>query len=986
MAKFALNQNLPDLGGPRLCPVPAAGGARSPSSPYSVETPYGFHLDLDFLKYIEELEHGPAARRAPGPPTARRPRAPRPGLAGARSPGAWTSSESLASDDGGATGVLSQGALPGLLMPPVSPRASVRNPRVEHTLRETSRRLELAQTHERAPSPGRGVPRSPRGSGRSSPAPNLAPASPGPAQLQLVREQMAAALRRLRELEDQARTLPELQEQVRALRAEKARLLAGRAQPEPDGEAETRPDKLAQLRRLTERLATSERGGRARASPQADGPDGLAAGRSEGALQVLDGEVGSLDGTPQTWEVAAEAVPKTREAGAQAVPETREAGVEAAPETVEADVWVTEALLGLPAAAERELELLRASLEHQRGVSELLRGRLRELEEAREAAQEAAAGTRAQPREATTQTSWSCAEKAAQTEPPAEAPSLTQESSAGSMDGDRAVAPAGILKSIMKKRDGTPGAQPSSGPKSLQFVGVLNGEYESSSSEDASDSDGDSENGGAEPPGSSSGSGDDSCGGPDSGTPGPPSGGDIRDPEPEAEAEPQPVAQGRCQLSPRLREACVALQRQLSRPRGVARDGVSAPEAQHQGVAWEPPRTSDAHLGEHTGFHPFPPSTSPDPGLSKGISFPGQRRSFIGFPKEARPQPHSRTPQGQALIAFHRSMFSRKFFPRRKGPPYPVFALRQGCGPGHPSGSAWLPTWRRSDLPSLPGKAKWVSSQSRPSPAPPPRWSAVDHRRCYLGPYPLQSAVRLVAQEWFRVSSQRRSQAEPVARMLEGVRRLGPELLAHVVNLVDGNGNTALHYSVSHGNLAIASLLLDTGACEVNRQNRAGYSALMLAALTSVRREEEDMAVVQRLFCMGDVNAKASQTGQTALMLAISHGRQDMVAALLACGADVNAQDADGATALMCASEYGRLDTVRLLLAQPGCDPAILDNEGTSALAIALEAEQDEVAALLHAHLSSGQPDIQSESPPGSQRATPGEGECSDNGENPQVQ
>lgn len=126
----------------------------------------------------------------------------------------------------------------------------------------------------------------------------------------------------------------------------------------------------------------------------------------------------------------------------------------------------------------------------------------------------------------------------------------------------------------------------------------------------------------------------------------------------------------------------------------------------------------------------------------------------------------------------------------------------------------------------------------------------------------------------------------------------------------------------------------------------------MLAALTSLG-QEEDMAVVKRLFSMGDVNAKASQTGQTALMLAISHGHQDMVAALLECGADVNVQDADGATALMCASEYGRLDTVQLLLAQPGCDLTILDNEGTSALAIALEAEQDEVAALLHAHLTS---------------------------------
>lgn len=68
-----------------------------------------------------------------------------------------------------------------------------------------------------------------------------------------------------------------------------------------------------------------------------------------------------------------------------------------------------------------------------------------------------------------------------------------------------------------------------------------------------------------------------------------------------------------------------------------------------------------------------------------------------------------------------------------------------------------------------------------------------------------------MAMEWFRVSSQRCSQAEPVAQILDAVARLGPQLLAHVVNLADGNGNTALHYSISHGNLAISSLLLDTG-------------------------------------------------------------------------------------------------------------------------------------------------------------------------------
>lgn len=61
------------------------------------------------------------------------------------------------------------------------------------------------------------------------------------------------------------------------------------------------------------------------------------------------------------------------------------------------------------------------------------------------------------------------------------------------------------------------------------------------------------------------------------------------------------------------------------------------------------------------------------------------------------------------------------------------------------------------------------------------------------------------------MSSQRRSAAEPVAGVLQALARLGPELLEYVVNLADGNGNTALHYSVSHGNLAISSLLLDTG-------------------------------------------------------------------------------------------------------------------------------------------------------------------------------
>lgn len=68
------------------------------------------------------------------------------------------------------------------------------------------------------------------------------------------------------------------------------------------------------------------------------------------------------------------------------------------------------------------------------------------------------------------------------------------------------------------------------------------------------------------------------------------------------------------------------------------------------------------------------------------------------------------------------------------------------------------------------------------------------------------------------------------------------------------------------------------------------------------------------------------QAGQTGLMLAVSHGRMDMVQALLGHGADVNIQDDEGSTALMCASEHGHVEIVKLLLAQPGCDATLSDS------------------------------------------------------------
>lgn len=56
--------------------------------------------------------------------------------------------------------------------------------------------------------------------------------------------------------------------------------------------------------------------------------------------------------------------------------------------------------------------------------------------------------------------------------------------------------------------------------------------------------------------------------------------------------------------------------------------------------------------------------------------------------------------------------------------------------------------------------------------------------------------------------------------------------------------------------------VLCAGMCCVDKQNKAGYTAIMLAALSSVK-EEDDMVVVRKLFSQGNVNAKASQASPT---------------------------------------------------------------------------------------------------------------------------
>lgn len=70
---------------------------------------------------------------------------------------------------------------------------------------------------------------------------------------------------------------------------------------------------------------------------------------------------------------------------------------------------------------------------------------------------------------------------------------------------------------------------------------------------------------------------------------------------------------------------------------------------------------------------------------------------------------------------------------------------------------------------------------------------------------------------------------------------------------------------------------LFTDVCNVNHQNKAGYTPIMLAALAAVEAAK-DMQVVEELFSCGDVNAKASQVCAT-VSKQVLHVRCECIAA-----------------------------------------------------------------------------------------------------------
>jgi ankyrin repeat protein len=140
--------------------------------------------------------------------------------------------------------------------------------------------------------------------------------------------------------------------------------------------------------------------------------------------------------------------------------------------------------------------------------------------------------------------------------------------------------------------------------------------------------------------------------------------------------------------------------------------------------------------------------------------------------------------------------------------------------------------------------------------------------------------------------------------------------------------------AVAENRLADARTLLAHGT-DVNAANRDGTTSLMIASEGTGSLQNSIPAIQMLLEKNPNLEAEDSQ-GRTALYRAVTEGKDDNIAVLLAHKADPGHRATNGSTPLMAAVTYGRMPAMRALLAA-GADVNIADNEGKTPLHRAAE-------------------------------------------------
>jgi len=156
-------------------------------------------------------------------------------------------------------------------------------------------------------------------------------------------------------------------------------------------------------------------------------------------------------------------------------------------------------------------------------------------------------------------------------------------------------------------------------------------------------------------------------------------------------------------------------------------------------------------------------------------------------------------------------------------------------------------------------------------------------------------------------------------------------------NTPDPELRTGLLIAANEPSPKVAELLVSMLGIDLNRTNKAGENALMLAAL----RGQE--ALVRQLI---DRGAEVNKPGWAPLHYAASSGHTAIVRLLLEHHAFVDAESPNGTTPLMMAAQYGSTESVRLLL-EEGAVPTLRNKQGLNALDFARTGSRPDAIAIL---------------------------------------
>ncbi|EDV22366.1 uncharacterized protein TRIADDRAFT_58901 [Trichoplax adhaerens] len=215
----------------------------------------------------------------------------------------------------------------------------------------------------------------------------------------------------------------------------------------------------------------------------------------------------------------------------------------------------------------------------------------------------------------------------------------------------------------------------------------------------------------------------------------------------------------------------------------------------------------------------------------------------------------------------------------------------------------------------------------------------------------LDEILNQLRKQWFEVVLADNLQIAMLKQWIEETKISSSKALSVIIDMQDLNGNTLLHHCVHNKEFALAEYLLNTELCQAGLYNQLGYTPIMVAALFDIKNDDE-RRIIMKMLSHSDVDAKATKTGQTALMLAAAHNKVIFSHLLIQAGADINLQDKDGSTALMTACEHGLKDIVKLLLAQPNINVTTLDYDNYDALSIAMGNNFKDCGILIYSYIS----------------------------------